>query len=161
MEVNFLGHIFSENLTSGAYFLWNEFYRHPEKTKAVQVPFFILLLLFYLILLLLFYFRVLLIKFILSNFRSTNINLLFETRNLHSPTIVRGTLHQSTLDLSIIKCTPGSNVFSRTEQKHGCSGFSFQLIKTSTGTFAGEEAIEFQTFQRNRFCNSVQRPVHT
>lgn len=144
--------IFSLRIELRAYFFWYEFYRHPEKTKAVQVPFLILLLLFY--------FRVLLIKFILSNFRSTNINL-FETRNLHSPTIVRGTLHQSTLDLSIIKCTPGSNVFSRTEQKHGCSGFSFQLIKTSTGTFTGEEAIEFQTFQRNRFCNSVQRPVHT
>lgn len=100
-------------------------------------------------------------KIYFVKFQINKYNLLFETRNLHSPTIVRGTLHQSTLDLSIIKCTPGSNVFSRTEQKHGCSGFSFQLIKTSTGTFTGEEAIEFQTFQRNRFCNSVQRPVHT
>lgn len=100
--------IFSLRIELRAYFFWYEFYRHPEKTKAVQVPFLILLLLFY--------FRVLLIKFILSNFRSTNINL-FETRNLHSPTIVRGTFHQSTLDLSIIKCTPGSNVFiqNRTE----------------------------------------------
>lgn len=61
------------------------------------------------------------------------------------------------------KCTSCSNVFSRTDQKHGCSGFSFQLIKKSSGTFTGKEAIEFQTFQRNRskFCNPVQRLVHT
>lgn len=148
--IKFLGHIFSENWIKDIFFLkWILQTSWKDKSSTSLTFNFTL------------YFRVLLIKFILSNFRSTNINLLFETRNLHSRTIVRGTLHQSTLDLSIIKCTPGSNVFSRTEQKHGCSGFSFQLIKTSTGTFTGEEAIEFQTFQRNRFCNSVQRPVHT
>lgn len=59
------------------------------------------------------------------------------------------------------KCTSCGNTFSRTDQKHGCPVSSFQLIKKSTGTFTGDEAIEFQTFQRNRskFCNPVQRPV--
>lgn len=55
------------------------------------------------------------------------------------------------------KCTSCGNTFSRTDQKHGCPVSSFQLIKKSTGTFTGDEAIEFQTFQRNRskFCNPV------
>lgn len=61
------------------------------------------------------------------------------------------------------KCTLCSNVFSRTVQKHGCPVTSFQLIKKSIGTFTSDEAIKFQIFQRNRskFCNPVQRPVHT
>lgn len=61
------------------------------------------------------------------------------------------------------KCTLCSNVFSRTNQKHGCPVTSFQLIKKSTGTFTSDETIKFQIFQRNRskFCNPVQRPVHT
>jgi hypothetical protein len=45
-------------------------------------------------------------------------------------------------------------IFARRDSKHGCRDYSLSIVKRSTHTFAGEEASEFENFQKSRskFC---------
>lgn len=51
-------------------------------------------------------------------------------------------------------CSTCGLFFTGRDFKHGCKNQSFQIVKRSTVTFTGEEAVEFETFQKSRskFC---------
>ena len=51
-------------------------------------------------------------------------------------------------------CSSCSLVFARKDSKHECKNYSLQIVKRSSRTFTGEEAIEFENFQKSRskFC---------
>lgn len=51
-------------------------------------------------------------------------------------------------------CSSCSLVLARKDPKHGCKNYLLQIVKRSSRTFTGEEAIEFENFQKSRstFC---------
>lgn len=51
-------------------------------------------------------------------------------------------------------CSSCGLVFARRDSRHGCKNYSLQIVKRSSRTFTGEEAIEFENFQKSRskFC---------
>lgn len=47
-------------------------------------------------------------------------------------------------------CSSCSLVLARKDPKHGCKNYLLQIVKRSSRTFTGEEAIEFENFQKSR-----------
>lgn len=63
-------------------------------------------------------------------------------------------------------CSSCSLVLARKDPKHGCKNYLLQIVKRSSRTFTGEEAIEFENFQKSRskLCipfsnNSLERSI--